>query len=141
MNKHFRILEKMYLDANINRKHFAGVEIQVEDGQSTITLTADSSYFHALGGVHGAVYFKLLDDAAFFAVASKVEDVFILTASLSVDFLRPVQEGKLKAVGKFKKQGNRSFKAESVLFNAAGELIGKATGTFAKTAMPLPENK
>ena len=128
----------MYLDANINTKHFSSVGIQIEDGEATITLDADSSYFHALGGVHGAVYFKLLDDAAFFAVASKVEDVFILTASLSIDFLRPVQEGKLKAVGKFIKQGNKSFTAEAVLYNEEGKMIGKANGTFARTVKALP---
>jgi acyl-coenzyme A thioesterase PaaI-like protein len=41
----------------------------------------------------GSVYFKMLDDAAFFAVNSIVEDVFVYTVSLNVQLLRPVASG------------------------------------------------
>jgi acyl-coenzyme A thioesterase PaaI-like protein len=37
-------------------------------------------HHHSIHAVHGSVYFKALDDAAFFAVNSLVEDVFVLTA-------------------------------------------------------------
>ena len=30
-------------------------------------------YFHALEAIHGSVYFKILDDAAFFAAQSVVK--------------------------------------------------------------------
>jgi acyl-coenzyme A thioesterase PaaI-like protein len=57
-------------------------------------------FFHAAHAVHGSVYFKALDDAAFFAVNSLVTDVFVLTASYNLYLTRPVTEGALRAVGR-----------------------------------------
>ncbi len=48
---------------------------------------------HAGGAVHGANYFKAMDDAAFFAANSLVDDVFVLTVSFNVYFLRPHHRG------------------------------------------------
>jgi acyl-coenzyme A thioesterase PaaI-like protein len=46
------------------------------------------------------LYFKLLDDAAFFAVNSVVRDVFVLTVSFNIYLTRPVSAGELKASGR-----------------------------------------
>ncbi|MEM1407225.1 MAG: thioesterase, partial [Bacteroidota bacterium] len=78
---HFGKLRNMYLKANINTQIFDTTECQIEYKKATISLTISDKYFHALGAIHGSVYFKLLDDAAFFAVNSIVEDVFVLTTS------------------------------------------------------------
>ena len=43
-------------------------------------------YFHALNAIHGSVYFKMLDDAAFFAAQSVVEDYMLLTANFNISF-------------------------------------------------------
>ena len=45
-------------------------------------------------------YFKLLDDAAFFAVHSIVTDVFVLTTSFNINLIRPVSSGVITAKGK-----------------------------------------
>jgi len=52
--------------------------------------------FHAAGALHGAMYFLALDNAAFFAVNSLVEDVFVLTVSFNIYLLRPVDQGVIK---------------------------------------------
>ncbi len=46
-----------------------------------------------------SVYFKALDDAAFFAANSVVEDVFVLTTNFNIQLLRTVTEGTLIATG------------------------------------------
>ena len=68
--EHYRKLERMYLSANMNTHIYQTTEITIEDETAIISMTIDPKYFHALGAIHGSVYFKLLDDAAFFAVNS-----------------------------------------------------------------------
>ena len=48
-------------------------------GQARITFTIDERVFHAAGAAHGTSYFKMLDDAAFYAANSLVTDRFLLT--------------------------------------------------------------
>ena len=70
--------------------------------------------------MHGWVYFKLLDDAAFFAVSSLIGDYFALTARFTTYLLRPISEGTMKATGKVVYAGVRSFIAESVVVDGDG---------------------
>ena len=105
MNEHFGKLERMYLDANINKQTFTTTTVSITKGQAEIGLTVEPKYFHALGAIHGSVSFKLLDDAAFFAVNSIVEDVFVLTKSYEIHFIRPVVEGKIRATGTYLSTG------------------------------------
>src|SRR5215831_3380101 len=88
---HLRKLEHMYLKAPINA--FYSPRISVSQGEAEITIPVKPDFFHAADAVHGSVYFKLLDDAAFFAVNSLIEDYFALTASFTTYLLHPISEG------------------------------------------------
>ena len=85
--EHYRKLEKMYLNANINKNLFDSTTASISQGEASISLEITDKYFHALGAIHGSVYFKLLDDAAFFAVSSIVFDYFVLTTSFNINLL------------------------------------------------------
>jgi acyl-coenzyme A thioesterase PaaI-like protein len=87
--------------------------------------------------MHGAMYFLALDNAAFFAVNSLVEDVFVLTTSFTTYLTRPVSEGQVRAVGRVVNQNKSQFLAESVLFDSTGREIGRATGLFVRSRIPL----
>ncbi|WP_299212853.1 PaaI family thioesterase [uncultured Aquimarina sp.] len=137
--EHYHKLEKMYLQANINTKIYDTTTVKISEGISEIGLTISEKYFHALGAIHGSVYFKLLDDAAFFAVNSLVEDVFVLTTSFNINLVRPVDRGIIKAVGKVKFKSRNLYVAESVLYNEDGKEIGFGTGNFAKSNIALTE--
>lgn len=78
-----------------------------------------------------------IDDAAFFAVNSRVPDVFVLTVSFTVQFARPVSSGLVRARGRVLHGGARLFHAESDLVDAAGALLGHGTGVFSRSAIPL----
>jgi acyl-coenzyme A thioesterase PaaI-like protein len=78
---HLQKLEHMYLMAPINA--FYSPRISISQGEAEITIPVKPEFFHAADAVHGSVYFKLLDDAAFFAVNSLMEDYFALTASFT----------------------------------------------------------
>lgn len=135
--EHFSKLERMYLGANVNTRHFPTTEIKIEDKSAEISIQVDDSYFHALGALHGSVYFKLLDDSAFFAVSSIVKDFFVLTTSFHINMVRPVTEGKLTAVGKVSFAAQNHFVAESRIFNEKGKEVGFGTGTFSKSKIQL----
>ena len=138
--EHFEKLTNMYLRANINTQIFDSTVCSIGSEKAEISLTISEKYFHALGAIHGSVYFKLLDDAAFFAVNSIVEDVFVLTTSFNTNIIRPVSTGKITAVGKVRFKSKNLFVSESTLYNEEGKEIAFGTGNFAKSRIRLSED-
>ena len=134
---HFKKLENMYLGANFNKEIYQSTEIRIEEEFAEIKLTIEPKYFHALGAIHGSVYFKLLDDAAFFAVNSIVKDVFVLTTNFNINLIRPANKGVITAVGRVKFKSKNLFIAESILQNEEGKEIAFGTGHFAKSKVAL----
>ena len=133
--EHYRRLEGMYLSAPVNAYYTP--TLHITEGHAEVTVAVRRDFFHAAGAVHGAVYFKLLDDAAFFAANSLVEDVFLLTVSFNIYLTRPVSEGEIKSVGHVVFRSRRLFVAEAVLFDSAGREIGRGSGTFMRSEIAL----
>jgi len=133
--EHYRKLEQMYLAAPINT--FYSPEIWISHGEAQVTVAVRPEFFHAASAVHGSVYFKLLDDAAFFAVNSLIEEYFALTASFTTYLLRPVTEGTMKATGRVVYAGARSYVAESVVVDAEGREIARGSGNFVASKIKL----
>ena len=132
---HFRKLERMYHDSPCNDYYDPTLEIR--EGEATLTIPVDESMHHAAGGVHGATYFKALDDAAFFAVNSLVEDVFVLTANFSLYLTRPVAEGHVRAEGRIATRTGQQFIGESVVYDAEDTEIARGSGTFFRSDVEL----
>ncbi len=135
---HFRRLERMYLTAATINDYFEP-SIAIGDGEAEIRIEVDSKFFHAAGAVHGAVYFKAMDDAAFFAANSVVEDVFVLTTSFNIQLLRPVTEGTLIAKGTLVSETRSLLIADAELKDDKGRLVGRGTGNFMKSRMRLED--
>jgi uncharacterized protein (TIGR00369 family) len=136
--EHFRKLERMYLHAApINVQHFSSTSMTIQQGKATVSLKVTDDYFHALGALHGSVYFKLLDDAAFFAVNSLVEDAFVLTTNFNTHLIRPVSEGTITSVGEVKFASRNLWIAESSITDDRGREIGFGTGHFARSKVKL----
>lgn len=137
--EHYKKLERMYLSAPINREHYPGISISVADEKAEIAVQAEEKFFHAAGAIHGSVYFKLLDDAAFFAVNSIVRDAFVYTVSFHIQLLRPVSSGTIKAVGEVKFKSKELFIADATLWDEKGRVVGRGSGNFMKSKMELNE--
>ena len=137
MISHYKKLEDMYLQANVNTKIYNTTKAKIRKEKAVISIQIEDKYFHALGAIHGSVYFKLLDDACFFAVSSIVEDVFVLTTSFNIHFTKPVSSGKIEAVGKVRFKSKNLFTAEAALYNENGDEIAFGTGDFAKSKIAL----
>ena len=134
---HYRKLERMYLQSNIQREMYETTTIEISNKQAVISLTIQEKYFHALGAIHGSVYFKLLDDAAFFAVNSVVADRFVLTTNFNTNLVRPVTNGKLTATGKLQFQSRNLFIAHASLVDEDEKEVAFGTGHFMKSQIAL----
>ncbi len=132
---HHRKLERMYATAPVNALYGHPV-LRVDEGTASLSFEVGPQHHHAARGMHGSVYFKALDDAAWFAVASLVEDVFVLTATFEVELLRPFGVGTVRAVGRVTARGER-FEAEAELVDEAGRVLGRGRGQFARARSPL----
>ncbi|MCB0408989.1 MAG: PaaI family thioesterase [Flavobacteriales bacterium] len=132
---HHSQLEQMYVQAPINQ--FYQPTIHVTEGKCEISIDVKEDYFHAANAVHGSVYFSMLDDAAFFAANSVVNDVFVLTASFDTKFLRPVNKGKLIAKGELLKNMGNKLEARAKLYDEEGNIIATGTGWFVKSKINL----
>ncbi len=137
--QHFQKLERMYLSAPINTQVYQGITIGVSHERAELTLSVTSKLHHAANAMHGSVYFKLLDDAAFFAVNSIVEDVFVYTVSMNIQLLRPVAAGLIRSVGQVKFKSTNLFIADSELFDEKGKLAGRGSGNFMRSRITLTE--
>ena len=135
--EHYRKLERMYLNANFNTQIYDTTTAHFSEGQAEIGLTIHEKYFHALGAIHGSVYFKLLDDATFFAVNSIVTDFFVLTTSFNIQLIRPANEGTIKAIGRVRYPSRNLYVAEATLYNESGKEIAFGTGNFMKSKVAL----
>ena len=114
-----------------------GATVVVKNGEALITLPVRQDFYHAAEAMHGALYFLALDNAAFFAVNSLVEDVFVLTTSFTTYITRPVSSGVVKSIGKVVYRNRSQFIAESILYDSNHEEIARANGVFVRSKIPL----
>ena len=133
---HWRALEGLYTSAPINRT-FASLLKITQEARARITFDISPDVFHAAGAAHGTIYFKMLEDAAFYAANTLVTDCFLLTPLLNLQFLRPIREGGVIAEGRWISGRKRVFVAESRLIDSAGEELGRGTGTFTRSHIAL----
>lgn len=135
LEEHYRRLEALHRAAPVQDllKH----TMSVREGAATLTLEVEPKLFHAAEAMHGAFYFKCLDDAAFFAAQSVVMDCFILTASFTTYLTRPVPGGKLTCEGKLVSTQRTQWIAEAVLTNEEGKEVARGNGLFRKSAIKL----
>jgi uncharacterized protein (TIGR00369 family) len=133
---HFRSLESLYAAAPINQLFESALEVP-ESGVARIRFTIDERHFHAGGAAHGTSYFKMLDDAAFYAANSLVTDRFLLTTAFNLLFTKPLGPGPVVAEGRWVSGQRRVFVAEARLIDAQGEEAARGTGTFMRSRIPL----
>jgi uncharacterized protein (TIGR00369 family) len=133
---HFRALESLYAAAPINRLFDSTLEIPAA-GVARIRFMIDERHFHAGGAAHGTSYFKMLDDAAFYAANSLVTDRFLLTTAFNLLFTKPLKAGPVVAEGRWVSGQRRVFVAEARLIDNEGEEAARGTGTFMRSRIPL----
>jgi len=135
LQQHYGKLEHMYLAAPVNQLYNPTIDIQ--KGEATIVIPVSPDHFHSAGALHGSVYFKVLDDATFFAANSLVPDVFVLTASFNLYITRPVSQGQLLAKATVVNQTRRTLLVEGVAYDSSDHEVARGSGSFMLSTMPL----
>ena len=133
--EHYRKLERMYTSSPMNK--YYSPTIRVSEGLAEVYIKIRQDFFHPAGAINGSVYFKALDDAAFFAVNSLVQDVFMLTVSFNVYLTRPVSEGEIKATGRVVHRSRNLFVADAELIDEGGRALARGSGAFMRSSVPL----
>ena len=133
---HLRGLESLYASAAVNGWFDSRLELP-EEGVSRLHFTIEERHFHAAGAAHGSVYFKMLDDAAFFAANTLVSDRFLLTTAFNLLFTRPMSAGPAVAEGRWVSGRRRVLVADARILDAEGEECARGTGTFMRSHIPL----
>ena len=114
-----------------------GTTIEIGDGEATVRLPVRRELMHGAMAVHGSLYFRLLDDAAFFAANSRVLEFFVLTLTFDVAFYLPITAGEMVATGRVTHASGRIIHAESQLTDGAGVVYASGRGTFVKSSLAL----
>jgi len=133
---HYRALEALYASAPVNALFPSTLEI-VGEGRARIRFRVDERVHHAAAAAHGTIYFKMLDDAAFYAANSLVTDRFLLTTAFNLHFTKPIRAGEVVAEGRWISGRRRVFIAEAHLMDEEGDEIGRGTGTFMRSHIAL----
>lgn len=133
---HHRALESLYAAAPVNELFQSRLRIP-ESGRSVIDFEVEEGVYHAAGAAHGTIYFKMLDDAAFYAANSMITDMFLLTTAFNLLLTRPMKAGKARAEGRWISGRRRVLVADAHIVDASGEEVARGTGTFMRSRISL----
>jgi uncharacterized protein (TIGR00369 family) len=133
---HLRALEALYASAPINGMFDSRIALP-RAGRSEIRFTVGGDSFHAAGAAHGTLYFKMLDDAAFYAANGLVSDRFLLTTAFNLHFTKPMTAGEALAEGRWISGRRRVLVADARIVDSTGEECARGTGTFLRSHISL----
>ena len=133
---HYRRLEALYRSAPINGLFESALTI-AGPGRAELRFTVAEGSFHAAGAAHGTLYFKMMDDVAFYAANSLISDRFLLTTAFNLHFTKPMKGGAALAEGRWISGKRRVFIAEARIVDAEGEECARGTGTFLRSHIAL----
>ena len=136
---HYKVLEQIYLSAPVNQS--LDLEIEVMEGEVLIKQMVKPEHCHTMGGVHGAYYFKCLDDACYFAANSIELEYCMLTVDYHIRFLRPITPDLhyIQASGHVVSTTKRLTICEGILKDSLGREIARGTGSFMPSQMRLKD--
>jgi uncharacterized protein (TIGR00369 family) len=132
---HCRKLESMYLTASCNEYYQPG--IRISEGEAEVVIPVQDKFLDAAGAVHGSVFYRALSDAALFAANSIVPKELMLSTEFNIQFTSTIGQGELIARGRVVGSSEEHCLTEAVVQDAEGNELGRGTGIFVKTEIPL----
>ena len=117
--------------------------IRISEGEADIVLPLRNEDTGSGGGMHDAVCFSLMNDAAANAVCSLVDSGTALTAEFSVTLTHAVASGELIARGRYVGRAGSNFLADAILTDTEGTELGRGDGVFfeATSSISSPKNE
>jgi uncharacterized protein (TIGR00369 family) len=110
--------------------------VAAEEGRVTFEFDAGPQHSSPPGTLHGGILCDLADAAMGCAVVSVLDEgASFATVELKINFLKPVWEARLTAVGSIVKAGRTLSLCECRITDEGGSLVAYATST----QMTLPQ--
>ena len=135
LETHWEKLERRYLAAASSEYFDPGVSVSQQEAEIVVAIRDE--FFCATGIVHPSVHFALMADAAALAVNSIVEDALVVPVNFNVQFASPRATGELLARARLLGISGDHYLAESALSDSDGNEIGRASGAFMQSDVPL----
>jgi uncharacterized protein (TIGR00369 family) len=109
-----------------------GMELAaIEEGRAVLRVAIQPAHLNADGIVHGGVLPAIADGAMGNALRTLHGRAQVLTAEVSLQYLRPVTVGALLAEGRVVQSGRRlSFAEVEIRDEASGKPVAKGSGVF-----------
>jgi len=102
----------------------------IEPGRAVVAFEAQPRHASPLGTLHGGVLCDIADAAMGMAYASTLDEgETFTTLELKINFLRPVWNGRLTAVGRVVKGGRTVGLTECDITDDTERLVARATST------------
>ncbi len=103
---------------------------EAEPGRVVLELVAGPQHRHAGGVVQGGVITQIADAAMGMSLMTMQEPGMAnTTIELKINFIRPVVEGRLRAVGRVIEMRNSLLFGEADVYDAEGKLVARASST------------
>lgn len=123
------------IDKALNSVPYAkllGLElVEISPGNATLNMAVRKELTQNHGVVHGGAIASLIDSATAFAIISLLEPKErVTTVDLTISFLRPVTEGKLRSTARVIRAGRRLFSVSAEVFDSRGRLTATALTTY-----------
>jgi acyl-CoA thioesterase len=102
-----------------------------EGGVCVIELDLEGRHMSVAGRVHGGVLFTMLDTAMGRAVISRLPaGRGCATLEARINYLRPVQGGRIRAEGRAVDLTRRTAYCEGILRDGEDRVLARSSGTF-----------
>ena len=103
----------------------------IKPGEATLSLEIRDDFMQNNGVVHGGVIASLIDSATAFSIIPLLEkDERITTVDLTINYLRPLVSGTMKATARVLREGGRVIVTSADVFDPAGNLASTALSTY-----------
>src|SRR3989449_8166363 len=100
---------------------------EAEPGRVVVELIAGPRHRHGGGVVQGGVVTQIADAAMGMSLATLQEDgMWNTTIELKINFLRPVREGRLRAIGRVVEIKQSLMFSEADVMDERGRLVARA---------------
>jgi len=102
----------------------------IQPGRAVVEMEADGRHANPMGTLHGGVLCDIADAAMGLAFAATLsEGESFTTLELKINFLRPVWNGTLQAIGTVVKGGRTVGYTECDISDDKGRLVARASST------------
>jgi len=119
----------------VNRSpYFELLSMEIKDlqwGTSLLEVQLAEKHLQPYGTVHGGAIASVVDAAAFWAAFTQImEGTGLTTVEMKLNFLAPVQKGRLVAQGRCIRMGKTLALGEAVVKDGDGNLVAHGTATM-----------